>query len=360
MAVGFGSVGIEWCVMLERMLIQDFQGIQKLEVKFDNELTTIIGPSDAGKSACLRAFRWVAENKAFDRIIRDGATQARVEVWIDGRSVVRQRSKSDNLYFLDGVEFRAFGVNVPDEIAQLFRVGDQNFQGQHDTVFWLQDSAGEVSRKLNALVDLSVMDRATSGILNRLRQCQSFVQAYREMVDKAKVKRDELRWVIEAEKKLNDLLEAKQKRDAVCDRVTDLEYRIQDIKRRDEAKTKTIDFVRRIRVVGETAQKLIKVREDSSRLASRVTIIKRGLVLGQQKIPDFNRLDEVYRQSKAASEMRQQLQATLIKLRGTLERYRVKKIQLLELENELDKVSSEGCPLCGQPIPCEQEGVVCG
>ena len=93
--------------MFKRITIKNFQAHKKLELSFDPHVTTIVGPSDVGKSAVIRAIAWLATNRpSGTEFIRDGAKTAIVELEIDGHTIRRERSKSLNLYVLDGQEFK--------------------------------------------------------------------------------------------------------------------------------------------------------------------------------------------------------------------------------------------------------------
>ena len=151
--------------MLERLTIENFQAHSKLDLKLDPAVTTIVGPSDAGKSAVIRALIWLATNRPLgDSFIRDGETRARVSLLVDSRWIVRTRGKSENTYSIDGEELKAFGNEVPSEVSQLLNLSPINLQHQHDSPFWFSETAGEVSRQLNQIVDLSIIDRTLANL----------------------------------------------------------------------------------------------------------------------------------------------------------------------------------------------------
>src|SRR3989304_399576 len=108
--------------------ILNFQSHAHTEVTFApaGQLTVLVGESDAGKTACIRALKWLLFNQP-DGIdfIRVGASMARVTVTLaNGARITRERSKSVNRYLLDvpGQEekkFEGFGRGaVPLEIIE--------------------------------------------------------------------------------------------------------------------------------------------------------------------------------------------------------------------------------------------------
>jgi len=160
---------------LEKLELKDFQAHDELVVAFSPTITTIVGPSDSGKSAILRALRWTCLNDlAGDEFIKEGAKQTAVKLQIEGdHQIIRSKgttSSGHNTYKLDDREYRSFAQTVPSDIAKALALSEINFQGQHDNPFWFSETAGEVSRRLNAVVDLSVIDQVLSSIAAEVRQ----------------------------------------------------------------------------------------------------------------------------------------------------------------------------------------------
>lgn len=186
---------------LQRLLIQNFQAHEKLKVEFDPGVTTIVGPSDVGKSAVIRALGWVSRNTPQGTaFIKDGEAGCTVKLYADEQVITRKRGRTgDNLYLLGDKEFKAFGTGVPEPISKLLNLNDVNFQGQHDSSFWLALSAGEVSRQLNAVVDLTIIDSTLEEINRRYRAAMQVVDTRKDMLKKAKEDRKALDWVAEAQ-----------------------------------------------------------------------------------------------------------------------------------------------------------------
>ena len=160
--------------MLEKLLIRNFQCHEKITVDFDPAVTTVVGPSDRGKSAVLRAIRWLAFNRpAGDAFIKHGAGRVSVRLRAGGRDILRERAAGSNLYKIDGKEFQAFGSDVPPEIVNALNLDAVNFQRQLDPVFWFSKSPGEVSRELNAIIDLGLIDRTLSNLASASRRAKA-------------------------------------------------------------------------------------------------------------------------------------------------------------------------------------------
>jgi len=171
---------------LARLKLSNFQAHKRLTLKLDPAVTILTGRSDCGKSAVIRALRWLCLNDfAGASFIRKGATWTKVSLRAGGKRIVRSRGRK-NLYKLDGKSFAAFGSGVPDEVSDLLRLSPDNFSDQHDGPFWFNQNASEVSRRLNAVVDLSMIDLVLSGIGKKASAATTNLQFCRDRLASAK------------------------------------------------------------------------------------------------------------------------------------------------------------------------------
>jgi DNA repair exonuclease SbcCD ATPase subunit len=118
-----------------------------------------------------------------------------VKLWVDGNVVTRRRGSSkENDYELNGDEFKAFGRGVPEPIAAALNIGDISWQGQHDAAYWFGDSPGEVSRQLNAIVDLGIIDSTLAEVARARTRAKTRMDLSEDELDRAKSEYDGLRW----------------------------------------------------------------------------------------------------------------------------------------------------------------------
>lgn len=177
---------------LRSIKIKDFQAHADKTVVLDKNITSIVGASDRGKSAILRALRWACLNDFVgDEFIKKGAKQAKVMVtFSDGTKIIRSKSgrTSGNAYKIVKGEkketFKSFKNTVPAPIADVLQMNVINFQAQHDAPFWFDETPGEVSRRLNAVIDLSVIDTTMSNIANAVRRSQERISLSEEHLEK--------------------------------------------------------------------------------------------------------------------------------------------------------------------------------
>ena len=192
--------------MFEKLVIHNFQKHSRLEINLDEKVTTIVGPSDAGKSAVIRSLRWLCQNSPSGiEFLKNGQTCVSVDLLVDGRHIERCRASANNYYSVDGKDLKAFGQGVPDEVASILNIDDINFQAQHDPPYWLTLTPGEVSRQLNALIDLSIIDDTMKNINRTLSRSRVELELATEKEKKKKEELEELQWVKECQMDANVL-----------------------------------------------------------------------------------------------------------------------------------------------------------
>lgn len=102
--------------------LENFQCHARTVLTFSPGLNVIVGPSDQGKTAIIRALRWVLYNEPRgSEFVRVGATTCRVTVTFDdGTRIVREKGPRTNRYVVqkDGQEqvFEAVGAGVPPQV----------------------------------------------------------------------------------------------------------------------------------------------------------------------------------------------------------------------------------------------------
>lgn len=145
--------------MWKRLRIKNFQGHAALSLAFGPGVTTIVGPTDAGKSAVVRALRWVCLNRPNgSSMVRHGTPAASVLLVTDEHKVTRGKGKGTNVYALDGRKLVAFKSDVPAPVLDVLQVTPANFQRQFDPPFWLTLPPRDLSKRLNEITGLDAAE----------------------------------------------------------------------------------------------------------------------------------------------------------------------------------------------------------
>jgi hypothetical protein len=130
-------------------------------------------------------------NISGDEFIKEGEKETEVTITTSHKKqetvITRRRSASGvvNTYEIDDRVHKAFGQGVPRDIAAHLALNEINFQGQHDSPFWFSETPGEVSRRLNAVIDLSVIDSSLSCVAQEVRANQDRTKLCEERLQKA-------------------------------------------------------------------------------------------------------------------------------------------------------------------------------
>ena len=123
---------------LKRIELINFQSHKYTDLYFDDKVNVIIGPSDSGKTAIIRAIKWVLFNEPSGiDFIRKGTTESNVVLYFDDNLIIKRgRSKSKNYYeitYPNGLEerFEGFGTKVPEEIIELTGIQKVELDGNN-------------------------------------------------------------------------------------------------------------------------------------------------------------------------------------------------------------------------------------
>jgi len=159
--------------MIKQLLIFNFQSHKDSHLEFTDGVNVIVGASDSGKSAIIRALKWLVWNRPSGEALRStwgGKTE--VELFTDDTHVVRSKDKEE-LYVLGDQHFKAFRTDVPKEIQDALNMTEINLQQQLDQPFLLSLSAGQVAEHFNHIAKLDQIDRGLSNINKTIRELEA-------------------------------------------------------------------------------------------------------------------------------------------------------------------------------------------
>ena len=160
---------------IHKITIENFQSHRKTEVELD-EFTVIIGPTDSGKSAIIRAIRWCLFNDVDNlNFIREGEKFAEVTVeFADGGKIIRHRGATENSYKIQPVGgeeifLTAFGSGTVPEVMQFHGMFEANLFGepqnlnvsnQLEAPFFLAESPARKAMMIGQIANTDVIDLA--------------------------------------------------------------------------------------------------------------------------------------------------------------------------------------------------------
>ena len=178
--------------MIDYLKILNIQSHRRTKLDFVPGLNVIVGETDEGKSAILRAIKLLLTNKPTgDDIIRRERKKSYVAAGLDGVPVTR-RKRPVNAYVIDGKKDEAFGVSIPEHVAEFMNVSEINFHDQSDRPFMVFDTPGERGRIINRVVDITEIDRAIQSIRQTDREERRQIEDLESRITDLEDEREEL------------------------------------------------------------------------------------------------------------------------------------------------------------------------
>lgn len=149
---------------LKRVRIIDFQSLHDVDLEL-GRFTVIVGPSDVGKSAVIRAIHSAVVNRSGQDFIRSGTKESKVAlVFEDG--VLAWLKGGSTTYKLGKKSFEKPGRTVPQEVAEFLRLGDiqvgeeklnPNIHGQFQPPFLVTSSPGTRARLIGEMSGINTL-----------------------------------------------------------------------------------------------------------------------------------------------------------------------------------------------------------
>lgn len=333
--------------MIEKLTLRNFQAHRKLVVDLDPAITVLWGRSDCGKSSIIRANAWVVTNRpSGDAFVRKGKDLASVELQVDGNIVKRSKGKGVNSYELDGQEFKAFGTEVPEPIAKFLNIDPElNLVGQFDPPFWLSKSGGEVSRELNRIVNLTLIDSTLANLAGMLKKARSTAEVVSERLEGAKQRAEALEWVNTAKTDLDACNDVLARLQGIQTRKSDLETAVSNLKTVEKAASVEVPDLADLEKLRGMCQ---EAQAKQSKLQPLLNRLRESEAAARVGVPDL----------QAAAELKNKLELAAVK-RLTLSRL-LKQInqtgdELCQIDQSLASASKDlqaikTCPLCESPL----------
>lgn len=297
--------------MIESVLIKDFQSIEDVQIEFAPGFNVLVGPSNSGKSAVLRALRGAIRNEIAPSFVRNGTRKATISIDFGDHSVSAERGKSLSTYHLDAQEFTKCGKDVPQpilDVLQMNLVNDQDlhFQFQFDSPFLLSTSGSTIAQVIGTLTNVTLLFHAVQEANRRYLRASS-----------------------ELTIRLNDIEGEKNKADQFA------------------------HIEKRTLLVPTLEQKVSKYKEYVAALVA-LTKLTTEIIRVQNSIPDKIDLPDLtaeFAQYHELDSAYKELTSTTSKIEMTQDNIRSWSRQLHENEETLSTISSEFCPTCGQKLP---------
>lgn len=298
--------------MLEKIIIHNFESHEHTEMDLVDGINTIIGLPESGKTRILKAIEWVIKNRPIgDAIRRIGSKSTYVSLlFSDGNEVIRFKDNRENSYILNGMEFKAVGIYVPEEVEKVINMNYINFQSQFDPHFLLSNTPSEIASFFNKIANVEKIDDSIIRVNSKIKKIDS-----------------ELKYEEERKSKIEERIK-------MFDPLQDFEDEVEKVERISELIDRIENSINKINEISESYDDLDKL----------ITINEAKLLLKPKVDKGFKLLKDSEEISKEISS-----KESLIYELSYYEKeiIRLKK-EKNKLEKELKDNFPEHCPLCGK------------
>jgi exonuclease SbcC len=350
---------------LRSVTIENFQSHKHTSLTLAPGTNVIVGASDSGKSAILRALNWVVTNRPLGDAFRsDWGGETRVVVTTtDGHVVERVRSASRNDYIVDGAVLTAFGTEVPQEVLEVLPLDAFSFQNQMDAPFLLAASPGEAARLLNRAASLDEIDLVLANLnrtqlsLNRdIKATQAQIATYKEQLaeyDDLPALEDRLRLVEAEEVSYHTRMGAVREKKALLERAKEVTAELSTLRSTAPAEALLAALQEAVPHWAAGHERLIALRA----LVQRTRQLQGALAMDAPPEQADALLDQIeeavprWATAKARIDACRQLVRQADRLWGE-----IATVEGAErtAQEEYQRIAPDECPLCGSPM--RQEG----
>ena len=332
--------------MITKIEIKNFQSHKNTVLEFDKGVNVICGESDNGKSAVIRAIRWVVENqpqgteKINSNWNEDFKEPLSVKLYTEKGYVERIRDKKRNGYNIckngeKEIVLDAIGKGVPKEVTDFLNVSDVNFQFQLDPPYLLTKSAGEASKYLNEIVHLDSIDKIMSIADSDKRQLSSEQKIVESDIKKLEEELKNTEWIDEAERLYTRVSKYDEHISSSNDELIGLNEQISE-----HESLKIVDLTKQ----KELVEKIESISvPDISELDEDI----KGYEESAAKIIDLSKPEKLIERIESISI------PDISELDEDIKGYELRNEEILKLNKEREELKARMpaiCPYCGNPI----------
>lgn len=269
--------------MIHSIKIQNIQSHKDTQLKFSPGINAIIGSSNNGKSAILRALYWAVYNRplGIDNLLSHWAFDKKgnqiepmeVTVQNDDGVVTRRRTKTENQYIVNDEELNVVKTDVPEQVEKLLCLSDTNIQRQQDAPFLLSLTNGQVAQYFNKTVRLDIIDKVLSNAESKRRKTNQEISQNEELLKEYIAKREKYNWLDEIDKLLSKYDNISEKHDKIELEYNKLSGELEMYEKISENKTRYSDISK----VKENIGKFESLNDQSKRIKNDILTIEDSL-----------------------------------------------------------------------------------
>lgn len=343
--------------MIKKIKIENIQSHKETELELSPGINAIVGSSNNGKSAILRAFYWLVYNRplgvdnllshwAFDKK-GNQTLPMKVSVENERGTITRFRTKDLNQYIVNDEELNVVKTDVPEQVEKMLCLTDTNIQRQQDAPFLLSLTSGQVAQYFNKTVRLDIIDRVLSNAESRRRKLNQDIKTNSELLKETQKKHEKFEWLDQVEKLLIKYENISKKNIELKEQIEILENQIQEFEKYSEIKEK-YNFIPEAQ---KTFYKIVSLESSIDSLNSKIENLESDVEVYdscKNKSYDFSELKKIINKIREINT--KDIQNQINDLKEEIEDFedsqstiKTNKLEIINLKKELPDI----CPLCG-------------
>jgi len=164
-------------MLISEIILHNFQIHKDLHIKLQPGVNVILGDTDAGKSAIIRALKLILDNqpRSGESIFQNKHNKDPLSIEIvhaNGSRVKREKRR----YYLNGELLKAFGTDTLAPIKELFPLKDINWQRQLEPHFLVLQTGGGATKLLNASTGMEDQELLIKEVKTKITESKSNIK----------------------------------------------------------------------------------------------------------------------------------------------------------------------------------------
>lgn len=226
---------------IKRIIIKNFQSHEDTVIDLENGINVLLGESNQGKSAIIRALKWVLYNEPKGNdFIKRGTNECSVTIIMsDGYEVTRTRKKIKNSYIVkdpagNELMFENFNNNIPTEVLEATGVmkiqidADKelalNLNEQLDPPFLLSETGSIKAKAVGCIVKTNILDATERDIQKDITSTNSELKDIEAQIKDTDIQLEQYADIDNSEKALKRMGELIEKLKTISASVEKLQY----------------------------------------------------------------------------------------------------------------------------------------
>jgi exonuclease SbcC len=357
---------------LHRVIMENFQSHERTVIDFEKGINAIVGQSDKGKTAIIRAIKWVLYNEPRGSdFVRHGTDECCVTLEMsNGWKVTRARRKSKNYYIVEdpsgnGYRFENIGTGVPAEvieatgIAKIIIDTDKelalNLNEQLDPPFLLAETGSVKAKAIGSIVKTHLLDASERDVQKEILQLTTETKELEKQLEEKEAEISKYGDMAKLENvmgRLEELIKKLKEKNTAYEKLIYINRKILAIKKEMESTKETLSqlaMLPHIEITYLQLKDMFRTQQNMQSYRSKIKAVEQSIRENEDILTKLKSLDELETKVQQLSAVHQTEQVleqkfrALLMAEGEMDRQKtvLEKLQTVKsLEDKTERLSS--------------------